>query len=576
MRILKKGLGPGEGKALANNVAQAPAIPWWRGGVIYQIYPRSFADSNGDGIGDLRGITRRLEYLADLGVDAVWLSPFFKSPMKDFGYDVSDYCDVDPLFGSLQDAKRLIKTAHQLGLKVMIDQVLSHSSDQHPWFVESRQSRSNPKSEWYVWADAKADGSPPNNWLSVFGGSAWQWDTRRGQYYFHHFLSSQPDLNFHHEPVREAMLQTVRFWLDLGVDGYRLDTANFYFHDQQLRDNPPRDRHGNVADMSVGDFNPYMFQMHCFDKSRPENLQFLRALRSLLDQYPDRAMVGEIGDDDGLARIAQYTAGNDKLHMAYSFDLLGPVHDASFFHQTMCRFESIVGDGWPSWALGNHDVMRVASRWGCDQLPAGQRLAKLQLIATLQLCLRGTPCIYQGDELGLPEAKLDFEDLKDPYGITMWPQFKGRDGCRTPMPWESESADLGFGSAVQKPWLPWCPSHRVLAVNRQLANPKSLLNFYRSLLAWRKRMPALQIGAMRLCPEHRDCFAFFRQSDTQTLLCIFNLSPEVKRLHASELCLSEDELNQARVIESPLSGLKCAAGSVRLAAWGCGVIGFSL
>jgi alpha-glucosidase len=557
----------------ADRLAKASGNPWWRGGVIYQIYPRSFADSNADGIGDLRGITARLEYLAKLGVDAIWLSPFFRSPMKDFGYDVSNYCDVDPIFGTIQDAKQLIKEAHRFGLKIMIDQVLSHSSDQHPWFVESRQNRTNEKADWYVWADARPDGSPPNNWLSVFGGSAWQWDTRRAQYYFHNFLSSQPDLNFHHEPVREAMLETVRFWLDLGVDGLRLDTANFYYHDQQLRDNPPRDRQSSVVDLSVGDFNPYMFQMHCFDKSRPENLGFLRDLRRLLDGYPSRAMVGEIGDDDGLARIAEYTAGNDKLHMAYSFDLLGPTHDAGFLYHTFDRFESIVGDGWPSWALSNHDVGRVASRWACDQLPAFERLAKLQLIAALQMCLRGSPCIYQGDELGLPDAELAFEDLQDPYGISMWPEFKGRDACRTPMPWHRDASDLGFGSGQQRPWLPLSESHRKLAVDRQLNDPNSTLNFYRALLAWRKQIPVLQTGSMRLCAEHKSCLAFFRESENQTLLCVFNLSGKFQRLSAGELGLLKADISRAKPLDSPLSGLALKADRIGLSAWGCGVIG---
>lgn len=558
----------------ADRLGKASGNPWWRGGVIYQIYPRSFADSNADGIGDLRGITARLEYLAKLGVDAIWLSPFFRSPMKDFGYDVSDYCDVDPIFGTIQDAKQLIKEAHRFGLKIMIDQVLSHSSDQHPWFVESRQNRTNEKADWYVWADARPDGSPPNNWLSVFGGSAWQWDTRRAQYYFHNFLSSQPDLNFHHEPVREAMLETVRFWLDLGVDGLRLDTANFYYHDQQLRDNPPRDRQSSVVDLSVGDFNPYMFQMHCFDKSRPENLGFLRDLRRLLNEYPSRAMVGEIGDDDGLARIAEYTAGNDKLHMAYSFDLLGPTHDAGFLYHTFDRFESIVGDGWPSWALSNHDVGRVASRWACDQLPAFERLAKLQLIAALQMCLRGSPCIYQGDELGLPDAELAFEDLQDPYGISMWPEFKGRDACRTPMPWQSDASDLGFGSGQQRPWLPLSESHRKLAVDRQLNDPTSTLNFYRALIAWRKQIPVLQTGSMRLCTEHKSCLAFFRESENQTLLCVFNLSGKFQRLSAGELGLLKADISRAKPFDSPLSGLALKADRIGLSAWGCGVIGF--
>ena len=344
---------------------KAPNNGWWRGGVIYQIYPRSFQDSNGDGIGDLPGITQRLDHIAALGADGIWISPFFKSPMKDFGYDVSDYNDVDPMFGTLDDFRALVARAHALGLKVMIDQVLSHCSDQHPWFVESRSSRDNPKADWFVWADAKDDGNPPNNWLSIFGGSAWQWDTRRCQYYLHNFLTSQPDLNFHHPAVQDALLDTVKFWLDLGVDGYRLDTVNFFFHDAQLRDNPGRGAPDpSNPDPAVNPYNPYGWQRHVYDKSRPENLPFLQRLRALLDQYPDTTMVGEIGDDDGLARVAEYTAGGEKLHMAYCFDLLGEAHDAPFLHGFLSRFNTIVGDGWPCWALSNHDVVRSATRWG--------------------------------------------------------------------------------------------------------------------------------------------------------------------------------------------------------------------
>ena len=497
---------------------KAPNSQWWRGGVVYQIYPRSFADSNGDGIGDLPGITARLDHVARLGADAIWLSPFFRSPMKDYGYDVSDYCDVDPMFGTLDDFRALLARAHDLGLKVMIDQVLSHSSDQHPWFQESRSSRDNPKADWYVWADPKDDGTPPNNWLSIFGGSAWQWDTRRCQYYLHNFLTSQPDLNFHHAEVQDALLGTVKFWLDLGVDGYRLDTANFYFHDRQLRDNPPRGRPSG-EDPAVNAVNPYGWQWHHHDKSQPENLVFLQRLRALLDQYPDTTMVGEIGDDDGLARMAEYTSGGDKLHMAYCFDLLGTQYGAPFLHALMTRVDAVIGSGWPCWALSNHDVTRLATRWGGATPPAGL----LRLAAALQMTLRGSPCVYQGDELGLPEAEIAFEDLQDPYGITMWPEYAGRDGCRTPMPWQADAPDLGFGSGAARPWLPVCAAHRPLAVDRQQDDAASLLAFYRCLLHWRRGQPALRTGTQTLLPADAQVFAFVREAGGQRLLCAFNV-----------------------------------------------------
>jgi alpha-glucosidase len=539
---------------------KAPNDNWWRGGVIYQIYPRSFADSNGDGIGDLPGITAKLDYVAQLGADGIWLSPFFKSPMKDFGYDVSDYCDVDPMFGTLADLKALVKRAHELGLKVMIDQVLSHCSDQHPWFAESRSSLDNPKADWYVWANAKDDGTPPNNWLSIFGGSAWQWDTRRCQYYMHNFLTSQPDLNFHNPQVQDALLGTVKFWLDLGVDGYRLDTANFYFHDKQLRNNPPRGK-PTGEDPAVSSVNPYGWQWHKFDKSQPENIEFLRKLRTTLNQYPNTTMVGEIGDDDGLARVAEYTSGNDKLHMAYCFDLLGTAHSADHLHKVLQRFTEIVGSGWPCWALSNHDVPRLATRWG----GATPSPALLRLAAALQMSLRGTPCVYQGDELGLPEVEMAFEDLQDPYGITMWPEFKGRDGCRTPMPWLTDAPHLGFAlnsGAHTKPWLPAAQSHRALAVDLQLQQEDSLLNFYRNLLHWRKTQQALVQGDLQLLPSHPQVLAYTRNHGTQSMLCIFNFS------NIAVQWSLPDGLQCGKVwVESGLTGASLQGEKVSLAPW---------
>ena len=295
---------------------------WWRGAVIYQVYPRSYQDTTGDGSGDLAGITSRLAHIASLGVDAVWLSPFFKSPMADLGYDVSDYCAVDPMFGTMEDFDALVAEAHRLGLKIIIDQVLSHTSDQHPWFIESRASRTNDRADWYVWADPKPDGTAPNNWMSIFGGPAWEWGSVRKQYYLHNFLASQPDLNFHNAAVQDALLDTVRFWLERGVDGFRLDTVNYYFHDRLLRDNPPMPK-GKAND--IPDVNPYGYQDHLYDKTQPENVSFLKRFRSLLDAYDARTSVGEVGDGErSLRTVAAYTEGGDKLHMCYTFDLLGP------------------------------------------------------------------------------------------------------------------------------------------------------------------------------------------------------------------------------------------------------------
>ena len=520
---------------------------WWRGAVLYQVYPRSFQDSNGDGIGDLAGITRRLPYLAELGVEALWLSPFFKSPMKDFGYDISDYKDVDPMFGTLADFDAMVAAAHAHGMRVLIDQVMSHCADQHPWFVESRASRDNPRADWFVWADPKPDGTPPNNWQSVFGGSAWQWDTRRRQYYLHNFLSSQPDLNFHNPQVQDAALDAARFWLDRGVDGFRLDVICFCFHDRLLRDNPPRTQ---VAyDPSVNSVTPYAWQYHVHDKSQPDNLAFLRRLRALTDSYKDIGTVGEVTDEDSLVRIAEYTGGGDKLHMAYSFDLLGPRCDARFLHEVIDRFETAVVDGWACWAVSNHDVPRVATRW---RVPGGAEAnaAWQRLLFTVQCCMRGSLCIYQGDQLGLAEANVPFEQLQDPYGIAMWPEYRGRDGCRTPMPWDARQTHAGFGSGLP-PWLLVAAEHLPLAAAQASTEPASLLNFYREALAWRKRHPTLRDGALSLFPAHDTVLAFVRHAEIviadrpvdaghaadaadaeqgdnappATTLCLFNLGP---------------------------------------------------
>jgi alpha-glucosidase len=500
---------------------ESPALDrdWWRGAVIYQIYPRSFQDHNGDGVGDLVGITERLEHVADLGVDAIWLSPVFTSPMKDFGYDVSNYRDIDPVFGTLGDFDRLVQKAHRLGLKVIIDQVISHSSDLHPWFQESRQSRTNERADWYVWADPQPDGTPPNNWLSIFGGSAWTWDSRRMQYYQHNFLSSQPDLNFHCPAVREAVLSEMRFWLERGVDGFRLDTVNFYYCSEGLESNPvikPEDFNASTAPA----VNPYNFQEHIYDKSRPENLDFLKHMRALMDEYPGTTTVGEIGDSQRQLEImARYTSGDKRLHMAYTFDYLGGQFSAEHFRDSIVAIETQAPDGWVCLAFSNHDVVRHVSRWATH----GQHDAFARLAVTLILAMRGSVCLYQGEELGLTEAELAFEDLVDPYGIEFWPQFKGRDGCRTPMVWSS-TAHLGAFSTAARAWLPVPVDHLGRAVDLQDKDPNSILNFYRAALAFRKQHSALIKGTIELLDAPDTVLAFIRADDSEKLLCVFNMS----------------------------------------------------
>jgi alpha-glucosidase len=490
---------------------------WWRGSVTYQIYPRSFQDSNGDGIGDLRGITERLPYVADLGVDAIWLSPIFTSPMADMGYDVSDYTDIDPIFGSLADFDALVERAHELGLKVIIDQVLSHSSSEHPFFKESRQSRDNPKADWYVWADPKHDGSPPNNWISIFGGSAWAWETRRRQYYLHNFLAEQPDFNFHNPAVQDWLLGTMRFWLDRGVDGFRLDTVNFYFHDKLLRDDPADYRRKEKPEA-----NPYNMQYHIFSKNQPENLGFLERMRKLLDAYEARAMVGEMGESHHAIRMmGEYTTGQ-RLHKCYSFEMLDERFDVAHFRGQIEGFYSGAPGGWPTWAFSNHDVRRHVTRWKKQGI-GREPLAKLA--GALLLSLEGSVCLYQGEELGQTETDLALHELTDPQGIRFWPEPIGRDGCRTPMVWDANQPNAGFTEG--RPWLPVKEAQAANAVAGQLGDPDSVLEFYRAMLRLRRETPELRNGRTRFFETSEPVLAFTRGDD---VLCLFNLSPEAHRL----------------------------------------------
>jgi alpha-glucosidase len=491
-------------------VAASPTAPWWRGAAIYQIYPRSFADSNNDGVGDLPGITGKLDYVANLGVDAIWLSPFFTSPMRDFGYDVADYCAVDPVFGSVGDFDRLVERAHALKLKVIIDQVYSHSSDQHAWFRESRSSRSNPKSDWYVWADAKPDGSPPNNWQSVFGGPAWSWDARRCQYYLHNFLREQPDLNVHNPAVQDALLDVARFWLDRGVDGFRIDAINFAMHDPALRDNPPAPAGGKRS-------RPFDFQQHLYNQSHPDIVKFLERLRGLTDSYDGRFTLAEVGGDHALREMQAFTAGKRRLNSAYGFDFLYADKLTPTLVATVAR-DWPEDAGWPTWAFENHDAPRAISRWADED--DRELVARLKI---LLLCsLRGSIILYQGEELGLPQVDVPFDQLRDPEAIANWPHTLSRDGARTPMPWSNGGKNLGFSQAP--PWLPLGESHARLTVERQKASPQSTLNFTRDCLELRQHHPALRHGAMRIREAGERLLVFDRERGEEHLRCSFNLS----------------------------------------------------
>jgi alpha-glucosidase len=484
--------------------------PWWKGAAIYQIYPRSFADSNGDGVGDLRGIIGKLDYVASLGVDAIWLSPFFTSPMRDFGYDVADYCNVDPVFGALADFDALVKTVHELGLKLIIDQVYSHSSDQHPWFQESRSSRHNTRANWYVWADAKADGSPPNNWQSVFGGPAWTWDARRGQYYLHNFLPQQPDLNVHLPEVQDALLGVARFWLDRGVDGFRIDAINFAMHDPELRDNPPAPPGGKRS-------RPFDFQQHLYNQSHPDIVKFLERLRAVTDDYDDRFTLAEVGGDHALGEMQAFTAGNSRLNSAYGFDFL---YADELTPRLVAR---VAGDwpesaGWPTWAFENHDAPRALSRWVGEEHRDAFARTKILLLCSL----RGSIILYQGEELGLPQVHVPFDRLRDPEAIANWPQTLSRDGARTPMPWEADAPNLGFSRT--EPWLPVGQAHRPLAVDRQQESNQSLLAFARRCLELRRTHPALHHGSMHIVEAGEALLVFERSCGGERVRCAFNLS----------------------------------------------------
>jgi len=486
--------------------------PWWKGATIYQIYPRSFCDTNADGIGDLQGIARHLDHVADLGVDCIWISPFYTSPMKDFGYDVADYRAVDPVFGTIGDFDAIVARAHELGLKVIIDQVFSHTSDEHPWFVESRSSRDNDRADWYVWADPKPDGSPPNNWQAVFGGPSWTWDARREQYYHHNFLTEQPQLNCHHPEVQEALLDVTRFWLDRGVDGFRFDAVNFIMHNRALTDNPP------VAN-PVKRTRPFDFQHHFHNQSQPEIPLFLERLREVMDRYGDRFALAEVGGEKALTEMREYTAGPNRLHSAYGFDFLyAEAMTPELVARAANHWPDRDGMGWPSWAFENHDAPRAISRWVAPEHARQFACMKMLLLVSL----RGSIILFQGEELGLTQVDVPFDQLQDREAMANWPQTLSRDGARTPMPWTADAPGHGFTAG--KPWLPFGPDHPALAVDRQAADPQSILSFARRCIALRTSNPALRWGTIEILEAGAQKLVFERAHADQRLRCTFNLS----------------------------------------------------
>lgn len=492
---------------------------WWRGAVIYQIYPRSYCDSNGDGIGDIRGIISKLDYVSSLGIDAIWISPFFRSPMKDFGYDISDYRDVDPIFGTLDDFLLLLKEAHARDIKIILDQVWSHTSDQHNWFKESRGTRTNAKHDWYVWADPKPDGTPPNNWLSIFGGPAWTWDTRREQYYLHHFLSSQPSLNLWNPNVREAILSTARYWLDMGVDGFRLDVINCALSHPDLLDNPVRGAdQPPPTDMNSSNPMSRQIRSNAYGYISEETFNWLNSLRSLADDYENIFLMGEIGGDNSEIIAPQYTQTQKRLHSAYSFGMTGKIITKEMVLKTVEGIEAHIQDGWMTYALGNHDNTRFASNHGQHE-PVREDYAKMGM--ALLLSMKGSICVYQGEELGLPVAEIAFDDMQDPYDKRMYPDSMNRDGGRTPIPWIESAPQAGF-SIAQKTWLPLSEAHIPLSVDVQEKDDHSVLNTYRRFLKWRKDMPVLRLGDIEILQSSDEIIAFKRHHEGVTLLCLFS------------------------------------------------------
>ncbi len=501
-----------DSEIIAASEAQAE---WWRGASIYQIYPRSFMDSNGDGIGDLPGITQRLDHVASLGVDAIWISPFFTSPMLDFGYDVAEFRNVDPIFGTLADFDALVEKAHVLNLKIIIDQVYSHSSDKHRWFEESRQSRDNPKADWYVWADPKPDGSPPNNWQSIFSGPAWAWDARRGQYYFHNFLPQQPDLNLHNMDVQDALLDSSRFWLERGVDGFRVDAVLHMMHDPALTDNPPTKSNGKIKARS------HDFQDNIHNQAHPGIFDFLARMRTLTDEYGGIFTVAEVGGTSSGDFLQKCASGERRLNSAYGFDFLyAPELTPDLICSTLANWPDDGHTGWPTWAFENHDAPRAVSRW----IDPEHRSAFARMKMALLCMLRGNIILYQGEELGLTQVDIPYELVQDPEALRNWPLTLSRDGARTPMPWEADGENAGFGHG--EPWLPLGEDHLDLAVDRQNDDPDSLLNLTRALIALRRAHPALRMGRIAGCTEQGMLLELVREHDGAQVHCVFNMGAE--------------------------------------------------
>ena len=515
---------------------------WWKQGVVYQVYPRSFQDSNNDGNGDIRGLINRLGYLNDgknsrdstsrsLGIDAIWLSPIYPSPMHDFGYDISDYCAIDPVFGSMEDFDELLQQAHQRNIRIILDLVVNHTSDQHPWFLESCQPGSD-KADWYIWHKGT---QPPNNWLGCLGGKGWSWNGQRGAWYYHSFLAQQPDLNWRNPKVKQAVKDIMAFWLDKGVDGFRLDVVNLFFKDAKLRRNP-------VDWFRIG--RPYDRQNHIYDRDQPEMHPLLQELRQWVDRWPQRMMVGEIMmQANGTSALpASYYGDGDELHLAFNFDFFHQPFSASAFRTVIRNWQQQLGDNnWPNYTLSNHDFMRHSGRY------RGQhQTERMKLLATMLLTLRGTPFLYYGEETGMPEQKVPYKKMQDPVGIRYWPLHPGRDGCRRPMMWSDNPRDFSAGPA----WLPNEPLTEY-SVKHQQENPHSLLNWYQQLIRLRRSYNALNQGQQKLSDPAADVLAYQRSHGNEKISVYLNFSATaqtIQHIHATDLQLLLNSLSQPPAI----------------------------
>jgi alpha-glucosidase len=498
---------------------------WWQTAVLYQIYPRSFQDTDGDGVGDLRGITQRLPYLKDLGIDAIWLSPVFPSPMADFGYDVSDFTDIDPLFGSMADFDRLLESAHSLGLKLVLDFVPNHTSNKHPWFEQSRSSRNDPKRGWYIWRDPGPAGKPPNNWLSNFGGSAWEYDSRTGQYYYHAYLAAQPDLNWRNPEVRDAMYEVMRFWLRRGVDGFRVDVLWHVIKDDKFRDNPPNPafREGEP---------PHHAIIPLYTADRPEIHDVIAEMRRVTDEFGERVLIGEIYLP--IERLVAYYGRDLRgVHLPFNFSLIRAPWHARSLAKLIEEYEAALPPGgWPNWVLSNHDNPRIGSRIGREQL---------RVAAMLLMTLRGTPTIYYGEEIGMEQVQVAGEALRDPFEKNVPGLGLGRDGCRTPMQWD-DTPNAGFSRTT--PWLPVSESFIRLNVEAQRCEENSLYSLYHQLISLRRSMPALASGSYRPVAATGELLTYVRAHGTEQLLIALNLGNQ-----PLSAALPEDEL-RGRIILS--------------------------